>query len=73
MPSDAQDAFSPDWLALPRRRPPLRVGALVPPAGGVAATRIVDLGSGTGSNVRYLVRGCRARSSGRWSTMTRTC
>ncbi len=59
MPSDAQDAFSPDWLALREAADHRsRVGALVDRLRAEwrarGWTRIVDLGSGTGSNLRYL-------------------
>ena len=59
MPSDAQDAFSPDWLALREAADHRsRAGALVDRLRAEwrarGWTRIVDLGSGTGSNLRYL-------------------
>jgi hypothetical protein len=49
--------FTTDWLAL--REPAdavARAGALVGPfVSGIAATRrIIDLGAGTGANLRYL-------------------
>ena len=59
MPSDAQDAFSPDWLVLREAADHRsRAGALVDRLRAEWRARrwarIVDLGSGTGSNLRYL-------------------
>ena len=59
MPSGAQDAFSPDWLALReaadhRSRADALVDRLRAEWRARGWTRIVDLGSGTGSNLRYL-------------------
>ena len=59
MATAAQDAFSPDWLALREAADHRsRAGALVDRLRAEwrarGWTRIVDLGSGTGSNLRYL-------------------
>ena len=59
MPSAERDAFSPDWLALREAADHrARAGALVERLRvdwrARGWTRIVDLGSGTGSNLRYL-------------------
>ena len=59
MPSAGEDAFSPDWLALREAADHRsRAGALVDRLQAEWRARrwarIVDLGSGTGSNLRYL-------------------
>lgn len=59
MSSEGQDAFSPDWLALReaadhRARAIRLVERLRAQWRARGWTRIVDLGSGTGSNLRYL-------------------